>query len=181
MIHWAAIWLAKLFFKDYSGFSLPLGQDGTDTKCDYNLFSSPVTQRWSYRPFPTLVILNEPRTVHVLPSSWKKRLIIIFWKRGPKKSNPRRASELYRALSKWIEKCNLHHSFHQAYRTQRHDLLCLAGTIWNTTDWESRNTKQRPPPLGYPSIRMADEKTETVVEEVQGVKAEEYDWYYRFL
>lgn len=100
MIHWAAIWLAKLFFKGYSGFSLPLGQDGTDTKCDYNLFSSPVTQRWSYRPFPTLVILNEPRTVHVLPSSWKKRLIIIFWKRGPKKSNPRRASELYRGSFK---------------------------------------------------------------------------------
>lgn len=83
MIHWAAIWLAKLFVKSYSGFSLPLGQDGTDTKCDYNLFSSSVTQRWSYRSFPTLVILNEPRTMCELSSYSNKRLIIIFQKKGP--------------------------------------------------------------------------------------------------
>lgn len=51
MINWPAIWLTKLFAKGYNGFSLPLGQDGTDTKCDYNLFSSSVTQRWSYSLF----------------------------------------------------------------------------------------------------------------------------------
>ena len=28
MIYWVAIWLTKLFAKGYSGFSLPLGQDG---------------------------------------------------------------------------------------------------------------------------------------------------------
>lgn len=28
MIHWVAIWLTKLIAKDYSGFSLPLVQDG---------------------------------------------------------------------------------------------------------------------------------------------------------